>query len=319
MTVEKILEAFELATGRPARKTGPKTWRLVCPGHDDHEPSLDLKVSGDRVLLVCRARGCHSDLERLLAPTKLRPADLFLGNGRSRDRVTVAGLAAAKHLPVEFLHQLGVEDGPDHVVISYRLRDGSPAPRHRRRSALRAKDGSSWLGTTKDGPIVPYGLDHLDLAVERGELIIVEGESDVWAALFHNVPALSIPGASMAKVLEADHLCGIERLYVAQEPDAAGATFVAGITARLRELRWQGQAFALRLPVKDLADLHVEHGDHFADVLASAQAQATPAASVGQESMPPRTTAEPELVREGFDLALVWPDGTRFALTAIRD
>jgi len=31
------------------------------------------------------------------------------------------------------------------------------------------------------------------------------------------------------------------------------------------------------------------------------------------------TVSTPTLTREGFDLALVWPDGVRFALTAIRD
>src|SRR4030095_15652735 len=33
----------------------------------------------------------------------------------------------------------------------------------------------------------------------------------------------------------------------------------------------------------------------------------------------PSDVAEPQLLREGLDLALIWPDGVRFTLTAIRD
>jgi hypothetical protein len=35
----------------------------------------------------------------------------------------------------------------------------------------------------------------------------------VWTALWHDMPALGIPGADMAKVLESEHLAGILNVY----------------------------------------------------------------------------------------------------------
>jgi hypothetical protein len=49
-----------------------------------------------------------------------------------------------------------------------------------------------------------------------------------------------------------------------------------------------------------------------------ALAEKVPAFTTADETADARITA-PELRREGFDLALVWPDGVRFTLTAIRD
>ncbi len=72
---------------------------------------------------------------------------------------TVAGLAAAKGLPEQFLRDLGVSDnGPDGVMICYRLQDGTDAPRQRIRKTLDAS-GSRWAAG--DADVVPYGLERL--------------------------------------------------------------------------------------------------------------------------------------------------------------
>jgi len=224
--------------------------------------------------------------------------------------------AVAKRLPVEFLIACSVKQERWGLRITYLERDGQPAQQQRRRTALRAKDGSTWEKGA--GSPIPYGRWRLDEAVEKGELWLVEGESDCWTAWFHNVPALGIPGADMAKTLAADDLRDIERAYIVRELDRGGATFIAAMTKRLGEVGWQGAAFVVTLPTKDLNDLHRRRGDRFAGSLISAKDTAAPLTLAPAATDAP-TTTEPELRREGLDLALVWPDGVRFVLTTIRD
>lgn len=51
--------------------------RARCPGHDDHDPSLDVDRGDDgRVLLCCRSNGCTP--ETIVAALDLKMADLFV-------------------------------------------------------------------------------------------------------------------------------------------------------------------------------------------------------------------------------------------------
>lgn len=54
--------ARALMDGGEPRRVG-QNWRTLCPAHDDHDPSLDIKDSdkGDHVLFVCRSRDCSFD------------------------------------------------------------------------------------------------------------------------------------------------------------------------------------------------------------------------------------------------------------------
>jgi hypothetical protein len=51
-------------------------------------------------------------------------------------------------------------------------------------------------------------------ARKSGDLILVEGETDAISIWFHNIAALGLPGASLAKTLEAKYLDGIKRIFV---------------------------------------------------------------------------------------------------------
>ena len=90
--------------------------------------------------------------------------------------------------------------------------------------------------------IVPYGLWRLEEARKAGFLVLVEGESDSWTLWFHHLSCLGLPGADMAGKLEAAHLAGIGRVYVVREPEDGGTTFVNGVTKRLFEIGWTGNA-----------------------------------------------------------------------------
>jgi hypothetical protein len=106
---------------------------------------------------------------------------------------------------------------------------------------------------------------------------LVEGETDTLTLLFHGYHALGIPGASLTKTLEGQHLEGYSRLYIVQEPDDGGKTFVEGLRQRLCEFGWAGQACRLHLPdTKDINDFHRKFPQTFKEELEKAKRSAIP-------------------------------------------
>jgi hypothetical protein len=70
-----------------------------------------------------------------------------------------------------------------------------------------------------------YGLNHLDEARQAGEVVIVEGESDVHTFWHHGIAALGVPGAAnWREERDAKHLDRIDKIYVVIEPDHGGET-----------------------------------------------------------------------------------------------
>ena len=247
-------------------KRNGSSWMARCPAHEDSVASLSIGEGHEGcVLLKCFA-GC--ELEKIVAAMGLEVRDLFPephlpGNVAIASGFTVSGLAADKGLPEKFLRNLGVEEYGTAIRITYRLEDSRMAPRQRIRTAVRAKDGSRW--SQGSDRLAPYGLWRLGEAGQSENLVLVEGESDCWTLWFHQVAALGIPGAGMGGTLQAVHLADFERLYVVQEPDAGGDSFVAGVARRLEELRWQGNAYVVHLPagIKDPNDLHKRDPNRF--------------------------------------------------------
>jgi hypothetical protein len=210
------------------------------------------------------------------------------GNGRNAGRLTLEQFADAKGLPAEFLRANAVEETGDGIRFAYLDETGVPIA-HKRRTALKAKDGSYW---PKGKPLAAYGQWRVDEARRAGLLYIVEGESDTLTLWFHGLPALGIPGAGAAKCLCADHLAGITKAYISREPDRGGPTFVEGVVARLRSLHWQGEAFELTMPdgTKDPNELHLHcKGGGFLDVWQE-RVQAAPLIQPDERN---RTKAQP--------------------------
>ncbi len=243
-------------------RSSPRGWRACCPAHADSEPSLSIGLGEQgQVLLKCFA-GCA--LERIVEAIGLTLADLFpeaavssrsgqhghngsqAAPAASQNSLSLLDLALEKQLPWQFLFNLGVMEHPaGGVQIPYHLADGKPAPRYRIRTALVAKEGSRW--NSGEGGIVPYGLERLKDARKAGYLVLVEGESDCWTLWYQGFPALGLPGAEMTGVLEASMLAGIDRLYIVQEPDSGGTSFVSHLAQRLAEWHWPGKVFVMRL------------------------------------------------------------------------
>jgi len=214
------------------------------PGGDETDAGPDDGSSRPNIGRNRGERGSHP------APAKVkiaRPA------ADKTPPLTVAALAAAKGLPMEFLLEWGLHERHGAVVIPYLdTRGHRVAERIRTHPAAAA--GSRWVrGHT---PTL-YGLHRL---TGDDTLFLVEGESDTWTLALHQLPVLGIPGATQTDKLTAEALAGVRTLYVIQEPDRGGWTFVTGLTRRLRALAWPGRAFVLRmerLGVKDPNELHL--------------------------------------------------------------
>jgi hypothetical protein len=197
--------------------------------------------------------------------------------------LTVADLAKAKRLLQAFLRELGLTDLPQGgVAIPYSGPTGEEIA-IKRRTAVKARDGSYW---PKGKPLAAYGQWRLDTATKAGILILVEGESDCWALWKHGLPALGLPGASTVKTLLPEHVEALQTVYVHREPDNGGTAFLAAVVKRLPAVGFAGKAFEMRMPdgVKDPADLHAQDPSTFKDRLKEAILKAAPIGAV--ESKP---------------------------------
>ncbi len=246
-----------------------------CPvdghAHGDATRSVSAGIgNGGRILVKCFAG--HT-AEQICGALGIRVADLF--PKAQAHPLTLAELANAKKLSVDWLREHGVEDFPDGsgVAIGYHDENKRQHPRLRKRTALRAKDGSSWLGPKGVSPI-PYGCWLLPAARAKRFLVVVEGESDCWALWYHDYPALGMPGATNVNSVTPDHLRGFERLFVTCERDPAGRAFPGRVARHVRKLGFKGEVLAITMPddLKDPADLHVSgtFDDAFPAILAAA-------------------------------------------------
>jgi len=252
---QRVLHVLEAHGCKPVKRG--KGWVARCPAHDDHSASLSVNEGKDgRVLLNCFA---DCKIEDILQHLGLKMADLFDNPKQKAVPLTLQALAEAKGFQPSFLQHLGVKDYHGKVKITYRLQDGSTKCTQRKRTAIAARDGTYW---SKGKPkVVPYGLWRLGDAHKTGVLILVEGESDCWTLWFHSYEALGIPGATMEHCLFAEHLEGIHTLYLFQEPDQGGESFIRRMAARLNEIGWTGKVRVVTLPdgLKDPNDLHRRH------------------------------------------------------------
>ena len=75
MDIQSILQRLDMV--RPA---GEGCWQASCPAHDDSDPSLSIKDSGDKILMYCFAQ---CSLENITAAIGLTVQDLFRDSGTS--------------------------------------------------------------------------------------------------------------------------------------------------------------------------------------------------------------------------------------------
>jgi hypothetical protein len=165
--------------------------------------------------------------------------------------VTVAQLADAKRLPVDFLKSLGITDfkynGQPAIRIPYYSEDGQEIA-IRFRLALFGDSRFKWR---KGDHVLPCGLNRLATIRKVGWGLVVEGESDCWTCWLHGIPALGAPGKDVWPLTWAEYLKGLE-VYVWQEPGAED--FTLRLLASVPDLRY------IPAPdgIKDISEAHIQ-------------------------------------------------------------
>jgi hypothetical protein len=273
LNLEALAAAIAQALGHGRETRNGNTWRTYCPAHSDEgSPGLEVTVKDGKVLVKCWNGGCLQ--KEIIAALKL--AGLWPDRPERR-QLTLAQLAAAKRLPVEFLRANDVTDatgkyGAPRVHFGYRLEDGSLAPRYRVRVGLVGQKKLFWdeEGRGKGG-IIAYGLHRLAEARKRGLLAFGEGESDALTLWLHEIPAIGFPGNTMVpKTLTAGMLIDVTEIIINQEPGEAGEKFRKDILSRLKTSRWAGKIRVIHWTpeLKDPSELHRRDPDKFTDIFA---------------------------------------------------
>lgn len=213
--------------------------------------------------------------------------------------MNLAELAFAKGLHESQLREYGLRDERGAVVIPYFAADGSLVA-EKRRTALRARDGSYWPAGK---PLLAYGLNRLH-AEHPDWLILVEGESDCWTIWKHDFPALGLPGSNTVRCLTADALESVGELFICKENDAGGTAFAAGVVRRLAEIGYRGEAkvFSPPAPHKDINDWYRADLALFLDALRPALREGT-AVKSGAELVGLRPLA----AVSSADVRWLWP------------
>ena len=171
-------------------------------------------------------------------------------------RFSLAIYGEAKRLPAAFLGELGLCERRIHgrttLVIPY-------YDAHHEEVAVRYRLGMSgdrrfrWRRGSK---VHLYGLWRLERTKEMGYVIVVEGESDAQTLWYHDLPALGVPGATTWQAEWAEQLDGLT-VYLWQEPDQGGETFVAKVGESLPEAR----VITAPAGCKDVSEAHVRDED----------------------------------------------------------
>lgn len=271
----------------PDAKHSGSGWTASCPVPGHHTPADHLSVTdgGDKALVTCHGPHDYREIcgalgfqsltydtgsriggvaslsvkrDNLITTPKI-PNRTALSPTLSRadntdnapGGLTLAALADAKRLPVDFLKALGITDfkyqGRPFVKIPYYGVDGGEiAMRHR--LALSGGERFKWHKGSKPAP---YGLHRLP---KSGRLLVVEGESDCWTCWHHGIPALGAPGKSNWPEAWREHLAGLD-VVVWCEPGAQD--FV------LRVLKTAPALTYITAPdgVKDISDAHLQELD----------------------------------------------------------
>lgn len=249
----------------PSETEKGSQYRACCPLHGDEHQSLSLLISDtDGVYFNCHKR-CEEQkmLFAKIAEWVGLPKSAF-GSGYS-STVTAAELAEVKGLSFEYLASLDITDSPMGARISY-YTERLAAARTRVRRGLKGTS-SYWCPYEESRVIVPYGLWHLPMWRAGRTLYFVEGESDCWVGWHYALPVLGFPGKGTPENLLRRNptiLDGIERIFVVEETDDyESKVFEASVRRGLTRAGYPGRVYTMRLPTKDLADLHTQRRETF--------------------------------------------------------
>lgn len=223
---------------------------------------------------------------------------------------SLAQYAFEKKLPEEWLKEYckaatGKDrDGTTFLKIPYYNEDGSEGATRKRyaRKQFKWKWGSS-------GKIGLYGEWRLPQIRKGDAVILVEGESDSQSLWYMELPAVGSPGASMFKAEYAEKLQDL-KVYIHQEKDSGGETFVKKVLEGMRSIEFIGEAFIFSCgdieKCKDPSDVLMRFGKeegkkHIMELVKNAK---------------PIDLDEPEVIPEaikGAPVNLIIPEGWKYS------
>ena len=260
---------------KKAKITGDQLIGL-CPFHDDRNNSLSVNlktgqwhcfsedIGGNFTQFYADINGIDTKeaykqiLEKygISQEEKKEEADL-------KKNYTLTQYAFEKKLPEDWLKEncmlntIKGRDGVTYMKIPYFDPDGKEATFRKRfaNKDFRWKYGSS-------GKIGLYGEWKLPAIRQVGYAAMVEGESDSQSMWYMGVSTLGVPGASMFKPHQAALLQDL-KLYIHQEPDKGGETFLRKIIEGLREGGFIGKVYRWscnQIGCKDPSAVYIKYG-----------------------------------------------------------
>jgi hypothetical protein len=249
-----------------------------CPAHEDTNPSLSFADGDKGLVLKCHA-GC--EIEAVLKPLDLRPADLF--------QQASPALAARRRLVATYPYR----DETGALLFEVLRYEPGKDGRTKDFSQRRPDGGGGWIYDTKSVRRVLYRLP--ELAGQDG-VYLAEGEKDVDALWAQGVPATTGSGGAdqwrddYASQLRA---VGVETVIIIPDNDRAGMVYAA---AAERSCRGIGlTAVIVQLP--GLRPLQAKHGEDVSDWLAAGhtvtELEAIATAAVTSAASPVNGSAAP--------------------------
>ena len=260
---------------KKAKITGDQLIGL-CPFHDDRNNSFSVNlktgqwhcfsedIGGNFTQFYADINGIDTKeaykqiLEKygISQEEKKEEADL-------KKNYTLTQYAFEKKLPEDWLKEncmlstIKGRDGVTYMKIPYFDPDGKEATFRKRfaNKDFRWKYGSS-------GKIGLYGEWKLPAIRQVGYAAMVEGESDSQSMWYMGVSTLGVPGASMFKPHQAALLQDL-KLYIHQEPDKGGETFLRKIIEGLREGGFIGKVYRWscnQIGCKDPSAVYIKYG-----------------------------------------------------------
>lgn len=261
----------------------------LCPFHPDTNPSFSVNIktglyncfgcgaAGDVFDFYMRRHGC--DFKEALEELARRAGVEEKQDGEDKFlSIFLPDFCKKKHFSEDFLLSWSIRERPsDHfyneataLAFPYLNESGSvKAIRYRF-----ANKGDKKFRWRKGDKTLPYGLQRLPEIRAAGWCLLVEGETDTLTGWLHGLPFLGVPGATNWKSSFAKKLQDL-KVYIWQEPDAAGAKFVEKVARDLPNL------LVIQAPpgVKDISAAHCQDLDVpalIADLRKKAQLPAPP-------------------------------------------
>ena len=221
------------------RRNGSNGWLALCPGHDDHEPSLSIKVVDGKILVKCFA-GCRT--EAIVERLGLKISDLSPNGHTSKGQ-----------RQIEAIYPYVDANGKPFEVVRTQ-----PKGFYQRRP-----DGNGGYITNLKGITTTlYRQDKLGQAVDNNEPVyLVEGEKDVDRLLSLGLVATTNPmGAGKWRDSYSQALKGAD-LVIIPDNDQPGRDHAAEVARSCHGIAKRVRVLGLPSECKDVSDWLDNGGD----------------------------------------------------------